>query len=638
MKSVAGRLSRVRNFRCWPGRSLAPAVYIFSAVLLLRLIVLARFTGSAFLLPSQGDMHYYNAWALRILQGQFTDYQAFYGLPLYPYFLASLYALFGYSPFVPGLLQICAESGTAVLLYQLAVLSFRDGLNASAAGNTGLWQRILAHPGPCIGYLAAAGWAFYIPGQAYSVILMPTALAAFVFWFVVLQVVKRRELPRAGFVFLLGLLIGFVTMGVATTLFLLPLVIAALLIKWGHRSRPHLQQAALALIALLLGVFVGALPCWAHNYFVARDPVFLSAHSGVNFWIGNNPLGNGYPRFPPGLRAGQTAMLEDSIKAAESAAGRTLPRSEVSDYWAAKAKQYIRENPVAWLKLLGRKARNFWNAFQYDDLSIITNLREQRITLPGIDFGLVAALGLAGMVSVLGQYRESRWIAAAVFLQMASLLPVFVTERYRLAAVPGLLLFASAGLWRFWKSCATRQPARGGVYLLALVAATLLVSMPQKSAALWALDAYNSGWQALEAKNLPLAAEKLQLAHAYVPDNAEINLALGNLRQAQGDRTQAKTWYAEALRLEPDHRSALNNLGILEMEAGRLDAAERLFRQALEIDPRSAKLHYLLAKTALAKGEIAAARAEIALALEITPAQPEFVALREEIDQKNAAP
>ncbi len=50
-------------------------------------------------------MHFYNAWALRILRGEWTNHYAFYGLPGYPYLLAGIYKAFGYSPFLPGFLQ-----------------------------------------------------------------------------------------------------------------------------------------------------------------------------------------------------------------------------------------------------------------------------------------------------------------------------------------------------------------------------------------------------------------------------------------------------------------------------------------------------------------------------------------------------
>jgi len=191
-------------------------------VLLVRLFVLLRFSASAFLLPSQGDMHFYNDWALRILGGEWTDHHAFYGLPLYPYLLAGLYKLIGCSPFVPAFLQACADSATATVLFKLALHLFarpRDDQNDDAADTAGAMQR---YRGECIGVLAAAGWCFYVPAQAYSVILMPTALAVFVFWLVVWQIVQRSQAPRPMVVLCFGGLIGFTVMGIATTLFLIP--------------------------------------------------------------------------------------------------------------------------------------------------------------------------------------------------------------------------------------------------------------------------------------------------------------------------------------------------------------------------------------------------------------------------------
>src|SRR5947209_1750408 len=101
------QFSRMGTLRPASPRSLPLALYVFAGVLIIRLVVLLRFSGSVFLLPSQGDMHFYNDWALRIVRGQWTDHKAFYGLPLYPYFLAALYKVFGYSPFIPSFFQAC---------------------------------------------------------------------------------------------------------------------------------------------------------------------------------------------------------------------------------------------------------------------------------------------------------------------------------------------------------------------------------------------------------------------------------------------------------------------------------------------------------------------------------------------------
>jgi Flp pilus assembly protein TadD len=602
------------------------------SILLLRLIVLTRLAASPFLIPSRGDMHFYDEWAQRILHGQWTDHQAFYGLPLYSYLLAFLYKVFGLSPFVPGFLQALLDAGTAFIIYQLATRLFANTFppeTSSPSDRSGSFLRL--NRGQLIGAIAALGWGFFVPAQAYSAILMPTSWLVFVFWFVVWRVAKSERAPALMECLLLGLLIGMTAMGIATILFLVPLVLAGIAIK--ERVSGNFRGILAAALLFLAGVGAGTSPAWLHNCFVARDPVFLSAHSGINFWIGNNPIANGYPRFPPGLRAGQAAMLQDSITGAETALGRPLKRSEVSAFWSAQAQNYIANHFRDWLKLLACKARNFWSAFQYDDLSIISNLREQGIILPGLYFGIVAALALPGMLFAWRIVPASRWLIAAILLQMISLLPVFVTERYRLAAVPGLLLFAGFGLSILWQSCAMVSLRPVAIYFALLLCSTIAVALPERDPSLWALDAYNSGWQALESGNLPLAERKLTLALAYVPQNAETNFALGNLRLAQGDAGAADSFYHATLNYEPTHKGALNNLGVLALENNRLPEAEAWFQQALAQNPRDPKTHFLLAKTLLAAGRLAPAKIEIDRALELAPTQHEFISLKAKIDK-----
>ena len=324
-------------------------------------------------------------------------------------------------------------------------------------------------------------------------------------------------------------------------------------------------------------------------------------------------------------------MLKDSITSAEKAAGRPLKRSEVSTYWSEKARAWIRRHPIDFIKLLGTKFNNFWSAFSYDDISVITALRDQSVILPGEGFGLVAALGLPGLLIACWKFPASRWIAAAVLLHMVSLLTVFVTERYRLAAVPGLLLFAACGIWELWRSIATARYRLAGFFLFLLFFGTAFVSMPQKDPTLWALDTYNSGLQALDAQQIELARQKLDLAYAYSPHNAEINFAEGNLHLALKETDVAKSYYFSALHLDPEHVGAYNNLGVLALQESRWELAVRFFRHALEHAPNNAKLYFLLAEAELKSGERAAARRSIARAIEIDPGRSEFRALRQDL-------
>jgi len=423
-----------------------------------------------------------------------------------------------------------------------------------------------------------------------------------VFWFVVWRVVRSDTAPGRLECFLLGLLIGLTATGVAIILAIVPLIWAALFLK---RERRRWKALGTRLGLLLAGLAVGMSPCWIHNYFIAKDPVLLSAHSGINFWIGNNPQATGYPRFPPGLRSGQAAMLQDSITQAEAAAGRSLTHAEVSAYWSNKAKTYLISHPGDWLALLTRKLRNFWSAFQYDDLSIITSLRDQS------------------------------GILAAILLSMLALLGVFITERYRLVAVPGLLIFAAFGLSILWQAFSTCELKTAAIYLALLFPATVFVAWPQRNPSLWALDAYNSGWQALESNNLPLAEKKLAVAFAYVPENSETLFALGNLRLAQNVPTEAESFYRAVINLDPQHKGAFNNLGVIALDANHYGEAEKWFRRAQDVDPRNAKTHFLLAKTLFEKKDSQAARVEIEMAIALKPDQAEFKELRTQIEENS---
>jgi hypothetical protein len=304
-------------------QSLGPAHYVFALVFLVRILVLARLATSPFLLPQRGDMHFYDDWAQRIAHGQLTEHVAFYGLPLYAYLLALIYKIAGYNPYLPGLLQALLDAVTAVMLYKIGVNIFSVSSERPPTESEGkLANALYAGRGQTVGISAAIGWALFVPAQTYAVILMPTIWLVFIFWFLVWRITRNDNAPSALESLAYGMAIGFTAMGVATVFVLIPLLVAAIVLNRSHAGKPPLGVKATTISLLFVGIAAGTSPCWIHNYFIARDPVFLSAHSGVNLWIGNNPIATGYPRFPPGLHAGQEAMLKDSIKAAETAAGQ----------------------------------------------------------------------------------------------------------------------------------------------------------------------------------------------------------------------------------------------------------------------------------------------------------------------------
>jgi predicted Zn-dependent protease len=224
---------------------------------------------------------------------------------------------------------------------------------------------------------------------------------------------------------------------------------------------------------------------------------------------------------------------------------------------------------------------------------------------------------------------------AGILLHMAALLPVFVTERYRLAAVPGLLLFAAIGLTDAWNSLARHRWWEALIYACIGATGATLVSTPQSNVELWALDEYNIATEALRLDKPDLAAPALMVAYRYSPNNSEINFALGNLQLGRGDMSKAQLCYLRVLELNPNHDGAWNNLGVIAMKNGQWQVAEEYLRRSIAREPDDEGAHYMLAQCQLNQGKRDDALLSIDQALRLSPTREEFLRLREQILQQS---
>jgi tetratricopeptide (TPR) repeat protein len=284
---------------------------------------------------------------------------------------------------------------------------------------------------------------------------------------------------------------------------------------------------------------------------------------------------------------------------------------------------------------------------------VITLFRERGVTLPGPRFGFVAALGLAGMLAGVWRNVPARWVAAAVVLHMGALLSVFITERYRLAAAPGLIILGTYVLWRLYEALrARRWPVAAGLALLTTSTA-FLTSSPTRDPALLSLDPYNLGVKELEvaerfqaqggaaeekatahaaaARELDSAERHLKKAYGYLEGNPGIVFALGNLAFDRGDRAAAKQWYERTLVLDPQYAGALKNLGVLAIDEQQWAAAAPLLERAAQAEPDNATTYYLLARAKMSLGDRDSARAVLKEALRMKPRQPEFLELERQL-------
>ncbi|HEY9792330.1 MAG TPA: tetratricopeptide repeat protein [Candidatus Obscuribacterales bacterium] len=92
-------------------------------------------------------------------------------------------------------------------------------------------------------------------------------------------------------------------------------------------------------------------------------------------------------------------------------------------------------------------------------------------------------------------------------------------------------------------------------------------------------------------------------------------LISGNEAFKRNDYHEAEKDYRNALRIEPNSSTALNNLGVILNELGRYDESAQILGKAVQVDPNNEIAHYTLAQALLKIGKYDEAMSEARAAI-----------------------
>ncbi|MBD3349238.1 MAG: tetratricopeptide repeat protein [Candidatus Eisenbacteria bacterium] len=535
---------------------LAPAL-VFVAALALRLVYIMQTSDTPFFETLGLDARYYDQWARRLAAGEGYG-EPFFMSPLYPYFLAGLYRLFGRDLFVVRVVQALLGALSASLVYVLAKDLFDKRVGILAGLVTACYGALIFYDG--------------------SIVMTP--LLVFLTLLCLFLLVRADRAERNAFLVAAGAALGLAAVGRAAILVFAPLALLWILREgWGG---VRVRQAALFVVGLLLVVA----PVTVRNYAVSGDFILITSNGGLNFYIGNGEVATGGYAKPQGLNIVRDPGGE-SI--AEADLGRELTPSEVSSYWYSRAWSDIGSDPAAWLKLLARKLSFAVSSYEFPQLENYEFQRRYssllKLPLPG--FGVVAPLGLLGLALA---FRRKRPGVLGLFLAsyLASLVAFFVLARYRLPVVPVLAIGAS------YSVVAGYDRLRAGAVKSVLRALPVLAVLAfLVNANLYSVD-----------RQSPYA---------------QIHYRLGIIYADRGEDEQAMSEFERAIRIDPDYPRSYLNLGALLAENGRHEEAIDAFEEVLSIDPSYADARTNLAMAHMARGHHEKAQEELERVLEAEP-------------------
>ena len=603
----------------WASRTLPPhwpkLVALAVLALGLRLGYLFQAADSPFFDTPIVDARSYTEYARELATDSWAGRPLpFWQAPFYPYFLAVLFSLFGENYYLPRLLQALAGTLTCLLVFKLGREVFS----------------------PTVGWIAALGAALYGPFLYFEGELLPTAWA--VLFDAVLLLVLLWGQRRGGALAALvaGLMLGLGTLAVPNVLLFAPMA-AWWMYRWWPAAAPRRRALHMAIFAVGLLMLVG--PVTLRNRIVGGEWVLISFNAGVNFYLGNNP---DYDRT---VAARPGAGWSEVVDLPQREAGITQPGAG-SNYLLGKSWEYIRTEPGGYLALLLHKGYLFWHgaeiprntdpyfAAEYSPLLRLL-LWKYGLAFP---FGLVSALALLGAAYVLLKPERRTPATYLVLLfagvYMLSVVLFFVTGRYRLPAVPCLLLLAAYG------ACTLASLRHRPLYLSAGALAVLLLVTNAGSATTsphvaafhhYSLAAvYESKGMKTNALQHYRRAVELDPAHRrallglaqmygmtqryddaahtyqqfldHYPDQDDVRLQFADFLRLRGQFQESAAEYQKLLVRQPDQAHLYLRLGRAEAAAGRLEQAEAAYLRALELGSQSA--HYLLGQLYEAQGQL----------------------------------
>jgi 4-amino-4-deoxy-L-arabinose transferase-like glycosyltransferase len=553
------------------------------------------------------DSRAYHERALEIVSGQWLAGRIPYQDPLYPYFLAGLYALFGSGSVGVVIAQALLDAGTAVLVYAIA-------------------RRVFDYRSAVLAGLLAASYPLF---PYFDVQLLKVPLTVFLITLALLLAIEAQHGGRRRSWFAAGASLGLASLTRGNYLLFAPFLLAW--VALAHRHAPRAGAVAGGLVALGLAACI--LPVTLHNYVVGDDLVLITSQAGQNFYIGNRRE-NATGRYvaPPFVTPNPLYEESDFRAEAERRRGGPLKPGQVSRYWFREAQREIAADPGHFLRHTAFKAALFFNHYEVPDNRSYYFFREHVtpvLKLPLPTYGALLPLALVGM----GLGRRRRGAAPLIlffFSYAASVILFYNFSRYRMPVVPVVIVFAAAGLVGIADGLRRRHRVRTALALGFLVVAYVFVhrdltsddfathhfnlalhhheSAARHRARAEALSASgDSGDARVEAER----ADRFQAAA-----DEQLHLALGMQRPSAALRQRLPnalvTWIGEALRDGNDER------------------ALALSRDLTDAYPRFARGHVLLGKASARLGRDADAASALRRALALAPANPEARRLLEE--------
>lgn len=420
-------------------------ILIFLLAFLLRLLLI-KFIPYPFYPVKVDDAHAYDVMASNIIKGNgFSGEEnppykpVIVRTPVYPLFLAGIYAVFGQAYNIVRVIQALLDSITCFLVYLISLLCFKDKKNCKQLA---LLAFILT---------ALCPFTAFFVSTLYSEIL-----SAFLFTLSIFLFLSAIFKNRWQYCFLSGIIIGLAFL-CRPALYIYPFILVIIMFLLNIRNVPKVFLKYI--FVYLAAVFLIWSPWVYRNYAVFARFIPLSLGSGHYLWLAT---------YPPARHAKDFAVDSDKYNAYRKLNGKDALDMDLRLGKEAIAR--IKKEPFQYLYYCSRRVLNLWvssysmyigieGSFNELIARMIASVSNIRLLLSAavlilLKVFLTAVNLILVFAGVLGMVIMARFFK---IIYPIILVPIYVTlvqaplghanPRYVIPAWPIFLIFSAYGLW-----------------------------------------------------------------------------------------------------------------------------------------------------------------------------------------------
>jgi tetratricopeptide (TPR) repeat protein len=510
---------------------------------------------------------------LNVLKHGFVPGAPYYHSPFYPWFLATVFSMFGVDMLAPRILQIVMSLLTTGLVFALGNRMFPDR--------------------PAAAKLATIFWILYGPVLFYTIEL---ANVVMILLFAVLGLVTllrawKTQKPRAWAA--AGLMYGLYGI---TRPDVLPFVGIITMLMLLRSMKAQQFRSGIRNLALFVAIF--AIPfiiTGMVNVHNCGKFVILPANSGLNFHIGNNPDYQNTIAIRPG--SNWETLTEMSAQ-----------KDQFSDnaHYYKKAFSYIGQEPQKYMANTWYKIRTLVNGYELPETFDMYMYREYSPVLSvllwmlgpfGFPFGILMPIAVLGIWLSRPKLKEDNlwWPLLFVGVMVSSLLVFWNSARYRMPLIPVLAVFAAYAVLHFRDALTQKKYKDFAVTAGSVILMTVAFNVPyphfSKTFNFKAELLASVGMGEYESGKISNAITSLEESLS-LEDSFQVRANLAWLLEKNRDTDRALREYEKAIAMNPTAERPRINYGVLCTRLKRYTEALTQYNAVIAANPANAEAYY----------------------------------------------